>query len=61
MDLQKPLQREIGKHIPVVTEDGLIFLNEILNVFQSACCVKKDRFMAKKDGYASPLPSRKFP
>ena len=37
MDLQKLLQREIGHHITVVTEDGFVFVEKILNVFQPPC------------------------
>ena len=60
MDLQKLLQGKIGHHITVVTEDGLILIQEIFNVFQSACRVQKNWFMAKEYGHTAPSPVRKF-
>ena len=48
MGLQEPLQGKIGHHIAVVAEDGLVLVQEIFNVFQSACRVQKDWFMAKE-------------
>jgi hypothetical protein len=60
MDLQELLQGKIGHHITVVAENGLIVVQEIFNVFQSACRVQKNGFMAKEYGYIAPSPVRKF-
>ncbi len=54
MGLQKPLQRQIGHHIAVVAEDGLVLVQEIFNVFQSPRCVQKDWFMAKGNRKTTP-------
>jgi hypothetical protein len=48
-------QREVGHHIPIITEDGFIAVQEVFNVLQPACCVQQDWFMAK--GYGYPPPS----
>jgi hypothetical protein len=60
MGLQKPMQGKISHHIPIVAEDSLVLAQEIFNVFQSACCVQKDWFMAKDDRHTVPMPIRKF-
>jgi len=60
MGLQEPLQRKIGHHVAVVTENGFVLVQEILNVFQPPCRVQKGRFIAKGDGDTPPLPIRKF-
>jgi hypothetical protein len=60
MNFQESLQRKIGYHIPIVAEDGFFLFQKIFNVFQSTCCVQKDGFMAKENGYTAPLFVREF-
>ncbi len=60
MNFQEFLQRKIGYHIPIVAEDGFFLSQKIFNVFQSTCCVQKDGFMAKENGYTAPLFVREF-
>jgi hypothetical protein len=56
----EPLQGKVGHHVSVIAEDGLVFGEEIFDVFQSARRVQKNRFMAKDDGHPPPLPVGKF-
>ncbi len=60
MGLQKFAQGEVREHVPIVAEDGFVFIQKILNIFQPARRVQKHRFMAEGDGYAPPAPIRKF-
>jgi hypothetical protein len=54
------LQGKVGHHVSVIAEDGLVFGEEIFDVFQSARRVQKNRFMAKDDGHTPPFPAGKF-
>jgi hypothetical protein len=60
MGLQERQQGKISDDVAVVTKDGLVFIQEILNVLQSPRRIQKYWFMAKGDGYTSPSPVRKF-
>jgi hypothetical protein len=39
VDLQQSFQREIGYHIAVVAEYGLVLVQQIFNIFESPCCI----------------------
>jgi hypothetical protein len=60
VDLQKPLQGEVGDHIAIVAEYSLVLVQKIFNVFKSPCCVQKDWLMAKKYGDTAPLLVREL-
>ncbi len=60
MSLQESLQREVRHDIAVMAEDGLVLVEEILNIFQSARRVQKGWFVAKNNGDTAPSPLRKF-
>jgi hypothetical protein len=60
MGLQESTQGEVRDHIPVVAEDGFVSVQEVLNIFESACRVQQHGFMTEEDGYVPPAPIRKF-
>jgi hypothetical protein len=60
MGFKECLQREVGHHIPVVTEDGLIVEKKVLDILQPSTRVEEDRFVTENNGGSTPAVDREF-